>query len=240
MFESLYEQNRDLLFHLARRWAGRCDLDPAVSVEDLAQAGFFGLIKAAESFDEAAGKSWIGWVIWHVHREFENALGYREGKPTRAHTGALALDAPVSVDDAEGLTFLDTLPDDSLPDMDDGPLLDDLCKRVREAVERLPDDRQRQTVQLCDLEGKPLREAAEGLSVSVERVRQVRKAALKKLKIDPQMRALADAEWLESQTRYHAHKGVRAFERDWTSVTEGAALWRIEQQARRSGAEDAE
>ena len=36
---------------------------------------------------------------------------------------------------------------------------------------------------------------------------------------------------LDERTRFHAHKGVEAFNRDWTSVTEAAALWRIEQQA---------
>jgi len=230
MYEALYEQNRRLLYHLANRWAAHWERDPAVSVEDLAQAGFFGLIKAAETFDESAGKAWAGWAAWHVYREFENALGYREGKPTRAHTGALALDAPISVDDSEGLTFLDTLPDDSLPDIDAGALLDDLQKQVREAVGRIKDDRQRRVVQMCDLEGKTLQEAAEGLCVSGERVRQVRNKAYKELKRDKRLKALLDdPDRLDELTRFHAHKGVKAFNRDWTNVTEGAALWRVEQ-----------
>ncbi|MBQ9038112.1 MAG: sigma-70 family RNA polymerase sigma factor [Clostridia bacterium] len=238
MYEELYEQNHDLLQLLARRWAAHCERDPAVSVEDLAQAGFFGLIEAAETFDEKAGKSWFGWAAWHVYGEFEKALGYREGKPTRAHTGALALDAPVSVDDAEGLTFLDTLPDDSLPDIDAGALLDDLQKRVREAVGRLQDERQRRTVELCDLEGKPLREAAESFGVSVERARQLHRKSLQQLKKDKQLRALVDdPARLDERTRFHAHKGVAAFNRDWTSVTEAAALWRVEQRERCGGAQ---
>lgn len=233
MYEELYEQNWRLLYHLAKRWADHCERDPAVSVEDLAQAGFFGLIKAAETFDESAGKAWVGWAAWHVYREFETALGLREGKPTRAHTGALALDAPVSVDDAEGMTFLDTLPDDSLPDIDTGALLEDLQKCVREAVGRLRHERQRRAVQMCDLEGKPLREAAEGFGVSIERVRTLRSDAYKQLKQDKQLRALADdPARLDELTRFHAHKGVKAFERDWTSTTEGAALWRIEQRTK--------
>lgn len=230
MYEALYEQNRRLLYHLAKRWAAHCERDPAVSVDDLAQAGFFGLIKAAETFDGSAGKAWAGWAAWHVYREFETALGYREGKPTRAHTGALALDAPLSVDDPEGMTFLDTLPDDSLPDIDAGALLDDLQKQVREAVGRLKHERQRRTVELCDLEGKTLREAAEGFGVSVERARKLRQDAFRQLRQDKRLRTLADD--LDERTRFHAHKGVRAFNRDWTSVTEGAALWRVEQRER--------
>ena len=33
---------------------------------------------------------------------------------------------------------------------------------------------------------------------------------------------------LESGTRYYARKGVKAFQSDWTSTTEAAAIWRVE------------
>ena len=57
-------------------------------------------------------------------------------------------------------------------------------------------------------------------------VRQTGQRARRWLARDWRLQRLVD---LDNRTRFHAHKGVAAFNRDWTSVTEGAALWRIEQ-----------
>ena len=50
--------------------------------------------------------------------------------------------------------------------------------------------------------------------------------ALSNLSRDIHLRALAD---IDDRTRFYARKGVGAFMSDRTSVTERAALWRIEQ-----------
>jgi len=232
MYEALYEQNRGLLWALANRWRTACERDRAVSVEDLTQAGFFGLVKAAETFDPSAGKAWSSWAAWFIFKEFENALCIREGQALQPHTGALALDAPMPSEDAGGATYGDMLADDSMPEVDAGAVLDDLQRRVHEAVDDLQDDAQRRTVQLYDLEGKTIQEAAEALSVPVTRAYTIRRKALITLHQDQRLSALRDEANLDELTRFHSHKGLRAFERDWTSVTEGAALWRIEQRAR--------
>lgn len=234
MYEDLYQQNKGLLHAMARRWAVSCKHDRAVSVEDLAQAGFFGLVKAAETFDEAAGKSWACWASWFIRREFERALSLWNGKPTRPHFGALPLDAPLSSDDEEGGAFIDQLPDESLPDIDAGALNDDLKNSLRAALEQLRDPRGRQIVQCCDLDRRPFTTAADALGISVERVRQIRNKALKALRKDEGLRAHAERLTLDDLTRFHAHKGVAAFNRDLTSVTEGAALWRIQQRRKSS------
>ena len=80
MYEKLYEENKGLLRMMARRYARVCALDRAVSVEDLMQAGFVGLMRAAATFDPEAGKSWAGWARWHIRMEFESALGLRHGR----------------------------------------------------------------------------------------------------------------------------------------------------------------
>lgn len=237
--ETLYADNRLLLRAMASKWAGRCALDRAVDTEDLMQAGFFGLLRANESFDPEAGKSWASWAAWFIRREFENTLGLREGKSTRAHTAALPLDAPLPTNDGDDTTGTDLLADDSLPEIDSGALLADLQENVRRAVDELPNDRERRVVQLCDLEDKPLRTAAAALQVSTERARQIRKRALHNLREDKRLRALADEKWLDERTRFHAHKGVTQFRRDLTSTTEAAALWRIEQRQRLEAMDEA-
>ena len=229
VYEEIYEQNRGLLTVLARQYENICALDRAVSTEDLMQAGFFALVKAAESFDETAGKTWAGWASWHIRRAFCAELGLREGRFTRAHTGAAALDGAVSPGDADSATLGELLADEREPGPDEVVLLDELRRSVRGAVERLRDERERRVVDLCKLRGHSFQEAADRLGISVSQARRLYARASAKLSRDRQLRALAG---LDERTRFYAHKGVQAFNRDWTSVTEGAALWRIEQRNR--------
>ena len=246
MYEELYEENRGLLHALARRYATACKLDRAVSVEDLKQAGFFGLVIASQTYDPERGGSWPSWAARYIHREMLAALGYRwqpstgtddpDGsryRPTRAHTGAYSLDAPLAADDPEGLTWADTLADDSLPDADEAVNLAALQRYVREAVERLQSHQQRVVMDLCGLQELPYEAAAAALGVSVERVRQIRGAALKKLRDDATLRenAAADAD-LDLCTPYYTRVTVAAFQSTHTSATEKAVLWRLDHEER--------
>lgn len=189
VYEEICERNRGLLVTMARRYAGACALDRAVSMEDLVQAGFIALIKAADSFDPVAGKSWSAWACWQIQMEFNHVLGLRQGRFTRAHTLAAALDRPLSLEDADGATAGDLLADDSLPDADAALLRDELQRDVRAAVARLKSERQRQVVQLCKLEGQSYRQAAERLGVSVGQAYQLFFRASGNLARDPSLRA---------------------------------------------------
>ena len=191
MYEEVYEQNRGLLVMMARRYERICALDRAVSMEDLMQAGALGLIKAADSFDPGAGKSWSGWACWHIQMEFNSVLGLRNGRFTRPHTGAAALDKPISRSESEGMTEGDLLADESLPAADEALLREELARDVRAAVERLKSEGQRQVVQMCKLEGFSYRQAAQRLGVSVGQAYQLFFRASNNLKRDPRLRALA-------------------------------------------------
>ena len=79
MYESLYAQNKGLLVMLARDYARACELDRAVSEEDLIQAGFLALVRAKRTYDPSGGRSWASWASWHIRREYENALCLRAG-----------------------------------------------------------------------------------------------------------------------------------------------------------------
>lgn len=243
MYEELYAENRGLLRAVARRWAGACARDRAVSVEDLEQAGFFGLVKAAESYTPTDdGKGWATWAAWYISAEIYKALGYRwragsDDQPgrcvaTNAATWALSLDAPVSADNPEGMTWGDTLADDSMPDVDEGINLTTLQEYVRAAVERLQNRQQRTVIQMCAIEGRPYSEAAAALGVSVERVRQIRQAALRSLRKDKILYRNSRAD-IELKTPYYARVTVAAFNTTHTSATEKAVLWRLDQEHKR-------
>ena len=226
MYEELYAQNKGLLISMARRYAGPCAMDRAISEEDLTQAGFLALVQAAQTYDPACGKSWVGWAMWHIRREYDRMLGLRDGRFIHAHSGADTLDRPLSDADGEGATPLELLADDSLPPLDAGLLLAELRRGVREAVDRLEDPEQRRVIKLFHLEERSCRNTAALMGVDERQVRQISERARRWLARDWRLQRLAD---LDDLTRFHAHKGVAAFNRDWTSVTEGAALWRIEQ-----------
>ena len=235
MYEELYQENRGLLRLVARRYAAACQRDRAVSVEDLTQAGFFGLIQASKTFDPDKG-SWATWAAWAITDEIYKALGLRDGKPTKAHTCALSLDAPLNPDEPDDLTGLDMLEDASLPATDEALNLDNMRQYVRRAVERLQNEQQRLVIQICGLEGKPYEAAAAALGVSAERVRQIRGRALERLRKDKALRddARADIADIEARTPYYTHVTVTSFNRSRTSATEKAVLWRLEQEQRRA------
>lgn len=233
MYEELYAENRGLLYTVAQRYAAACKSDRAVSVEDLAQAGFFGLVKASQTYDPARG-SWPNYAGWFIAREIHNALNLRDGKPTKAHTGALSLDAPLNPDDPESLTGADVLEDTSLPETDEALNLENMRQYVRRAVERLQREQWRLVMRLCGLEGKSYREAAQIMGLSYERIRQIREKALESLRKDKALieDARADIADIEARTPYYARVTVAAFQATNTSATEKAVLWRMNQGAR--------
>ena len=210
MYEEVYEQNKGLLVLMAKRYSRVCALDRAVSMEDLMQAGCIGLMKAADSFDATAGKSWSGWACWHIQMEFNSALGLRQGHFTRPHTGAATLDRPLHADEADSITACDLLADETLPDADEALLREELRRDVRAAVGRLKSESQRQVVELCKLRGWSYRQAAERLGVSVGQAYQLFFRASNNLARDPRLRALAG---LGEPGRTSARRGSKAFRR---------------------------
>ncbi len=212
-----------MCWRMALRYKDACRFDRAIDVEDLVMEAAMVLPEAAASFDPAKGKTRAGWARWYIQRAFERALGIREKRFTKAHTGALSMDAPMSEDWDD--TMEDLLIDGTLPEADEDLLRAEAIKAVREAVAALPDARQRKVIQTLRLEGKTFNETAEALDLPLPTVKALDAAAKKNL-----CRKLYS---LDDFTRFHAHKGVEAFNRDWTSTTEAAALWRIEQRERR-------
>lgn len=226
MYEELYEENKETLHAIAWHFRGLCDKDHAVSVEDLTQAAFIGLIRAKHAYKENSGKSWAICKKQYITQEIYSTLGLRNGGPKSDHPTLISLDAPLLNDTEDSATLADTLRDDSLPDLDDSLLRKEIQRNVRESINRLPDPRQRQVLMLHGIEGRDISEVASILGVDVHHAVYIYNRAMSNLTRDNKVLALAD---LDDQTRYYSHKGVTAVLRDRTSVTEEAALWRIDQ-----------
>ena len=230
MYEELYRDNVRLLQHLAGKYAPACALNRAVDVDDLVQAGFFGLIRAKETFDESRGKTWAGWAAWHVKREFEKTLGMREGRFASADAGAVPLDQPLfNKGEEQETTRGDLLKDESLPEADERLLRGEIVRTVRERVDALEDRRGREIVRRSRLDGEALGQVAQDMGITFQQAVRLRGKAENALRRDKYLRALTD---IDERTRYYVHKGASAFQCDHTSVVEAAVIWREEQRAR--------
>ena len=219
----LYERNTGLLFTLARRYRG---IDNAVDTDDLIQAGFLGLLAAVDAWEPEKG-AWSTIAHWNVQRAMRQAVGINSTR-RRAHLGAVPLDEPIPGSEDGDTTRADLLADESLPEADEDLLRAEIVATVRGAVDAIPDARQAVAVRLRHLEGRTGQQVGDMLGCSRERVRQLERDGFKALRRDKRLRALMRAYHLDEGTRFYAHKGVTAFNSDWTSVTEGAVLWRLE------------
>lgn len=82
-----------------------------VESEDLYQSGYIALVAAADSYDPAAGRSFVSWMALHLKKTFASAGGYQTRKQARdpLHCAG-SLDAPLG-DGESDLTLGDTVED---------------------------------------------------------------------------------------------------------------------------------
>jgi RNA polymerase sigma factor (sigma-70 family) len=223
MMQQLFNDHYALVRFWVRRYAHLVGRDAALDVDDLSQAGALGLMDAARTFDPECGRL-SSWASIHVKGAILDALGMGTGSPM-----PLSLDAP-AYDDESDETLLDVVADPEAVDALDALLDDELVDSVRKAVECLPEPL-RTVTQRHDLEGVTWVQCGREMRVQAREARRLSGKALQALRKDRRIRALAD---FELETRYHAHKGVRAFNSTFSSVVEDAVISR---EARRKRAE---
>lgn len=233
----LYTENKGLLWHWARRYAGLCEQMPEIDVEDLAQAGFFGLVDALQGFNAEAG-SWSTWASFHIRQHMRTALGLRsattsyvvrdENGHTRRHLYKVSsLDAPAYTSDDCDLSLMDTIPDDALPDLEERSELLDDARIVREAVAALDSPEMQRSIVEYFFKNKTFKQIADEQGETVNTIRNLCNKGLRRLRQARSIRQLSDT-WIDRETRFHAHKGVTAFYSSGSSVVEDAVLWREE------------
>lgn len=105
----LWQQVRRMALKEAGRWAAY--RSNGVELEDLAQAGFIALMRAADSFDPTAGCRFSTWYYPVMKDEFQRAAGRRTEKQRRdpLHSAA-SLDIPVG-EDEDSTTLGELVPD---------------------------------------------------------------------------------------------------------------------------------
>ena len=250
--DALIQDNRGLVYQIARRYLSACQRDNAVDADDLIQGGMIGLMEAAQTWDPERG-AWSTHAALHIRNGMRAALGLRHRNPTR-HQGLASLDKPIASDDGEAAAPVDLLADPDAIDPGDNAARLDTIAQVRRAVDALPDDLAA-VVRCMDLQGLDMAQTAQALALPLPQVRALRARALAALRKSPQLRpmarehaaqALAHMERQDSERReaverlrqasaiqlrelltgYDRGKGVVRFESERSSVVEDAVLWR--------------
>ena len=225
---ALWAENGRLCRYLAGRARWIAELDPAITLDDLTQSAFLGLVRAAETFDADAGKSWASWAAWHVKRELRKLLGWSNPhSPPPATAGAVSLDAPINADDDEGATRLDTLSDDTTPDALDGVYAGELRAALTEAVQRLEIEHAAEVLRCRYGDGLTVAETAKQTGMTAGEVKSIQDRSLRRLLYDRKLKRAVTV-W-DAMPTYSV--GVAAF-RQYGSQTERAAQWLTEHDTR--------
>ena len=185
-----------LAFKIARKYFPYCG--PAVDFEDLLQAGAIGALRAQKTFDPEKG-SWSSWVALLMGQEMQAYCMLCGNKPDPC-LHALSLDAPL-MEDEDGLTLGETIPADN-PDPLDDIDREQVGAIVRHAVSKLRADR-RQAVELVDLDGMTIPEAAALLGEESHKIKTARQVAFEYLKRDAGILRLKESCCIREKTYRH-------------------------------------
>lgn len=156
-----------------------------VTEEDLYQSGYLAMVKAVESYDPAAGMSFIGWLAFYLKTAFADAAGYRTPRARKDPLQAAAsLDAPLS-SDTEDIAIGDVIQDPTA-DIAMGAVEErDRAQRLHAALENamasLP-EAELDVLLARFFQGRTLEEISMERGVGRERVRQIEARALRRLR----------------------------------------------------------
>ena len=216
-------EHRGLVYHIAKQYQTVCLYDRAADPEDLVQAGYIGLMRAVQTYDESKG-IFSSWAVIHIRLEMRKVLGICR-RIQRADSNAISLDEVVP--GTEDATLLDILeaPVDIEGDYDHV----ELVKGVRKAVDNLPAP-ESTLVRMHDLQGKELAAVGNRCGLSADVAYRTRRNGLKRLRKDPRLLELARAHNLDRRTNWYRHVSTEQYQSTWTSSTEALVFWR-EQQA---------
>ena len=195
-----------------------------VEFGDLYNAGYIAVVAAADTYDPAAGRAFIGWLALALKTAFSQAAGIRSRRQARdpIHQ-AHSLDAPVG-EDTDGNTLADLQADPAaahaLQDAEERIWRGQLREALETALAQLPAV-QGETLRSRFFQAQTLEQIADHQGVSKEAVRQWQLQALYTLR---QRRELQ--QFVEDRTPYYLHVGVRQFHSTGESAVERIVIRR--------------
>lgn len=213
--ETLIKQYEPLLWKLSGRYGKILEKLPDIDRDDLMQAGRMVIFRCQSEYDPTQA-SFLTFIYDRCRSAMRNVIGFRQDgslPPVPA-----SLDKPLPGDE-DGITMLDTIPDPHpSPEevVTDAAERAEISKAVREAVERLKDDKQREAIRRIWLDEQPRTDAAEQMGISKDQLNTLDCCARQKLRRDRHLQEYAVPIF---------NVGLTEFRRTWTSAVEKSVLW---------------
>ena len=211
-------QYRTYIFKLANRYRRVIEDYPSVDYDDLCQAGYMGILEAQKKYDPEKC-SFMYLLFYLCRKQMRKIIGYNNQTGERPIVLA-SLDEPLN--DETDDTLVDMIPDGK-PETEEAYIEDEAknesAKIVRDAVDRLKNERQRESVKLVYLNGLKQKDAAAIMGIPNQTVSLSLHKAIKNLYRDTQLRDLYYPDYRITLEKFNA---------TWTSPVEAAVIWREE------------
>ena len=157
---------------------------------DLKQEAYSGFLKAVQAYDPEKGFKFTSFLPLQLQRVVRSLIGVTGRNPTDALNAADSLNKiiPAGEDDTEQG---DLLPDPAAQIPFEEIEVQDMARIVHETVNKLP-EREREVIQKHYFEEKSLKSIGEETGVTTERIRQIKRHALRTLERSKRLRELRD------------------------------------------------
>lgn len=180
--DALVTANLRFVVMIAKRYANR-----GLSLEDLIDEGNLGLINAIRHFDPERGNRFITYAIWWIRQSLIRALRHESGHDD-GNRGwvppTVSLDSPVSCEEGSALLG-ELIADTGCGGPEDMVVHDSLKTEVDALLCRLPERESRVIRERFGLDGSrpaSLEEIGKELHMTRERVRQIERRALRRIR----------------------------------------------------------
>lgn len=203
-----------------------------VEVEDLVQAAYFAVLKAARHYDPEQA-SFLTILKYYLLSCFEDCTGWRKRKDPL--NSCLSLDAIIGADpDGPALYYFAANKRDDIEEVDRALINEQLHKALETALEGIP-AREALVLENVYFYDRSLTETAAELGVSAQRAQQLHNSGLHHIRYSSARKKLE--EYLDQRTDFYRSSSIERFHRTHSSVVEELVLFREKLRQRMERAE---
>ncbi len=187
-----------------------------VERDDLKQESYFAFLKAISSFNESSGLLFTSYLEYPVKNAGAELLGIRNAMRCNRKPldNCKSLNESLPSSDGDELCYLDTVTDETAEQAFERALKRVSDEETRAALNKALNklsERERGVVVKEYFDGLVLREIAASYGLSIERVRQIKLKALKRLRVDPELKLYRKGQCLERCLHYGSRKYTSAY-----------------------------
>ncbi len=176
--------------HCSRLYSGNIERFKRHGVDewDLKQSAYEGFLKAVTAYNPEKGYKFNTYLLYHLKNVVRELIGVSGRNETDLLNICNSLDRPISEDNETELS--ETIPDEAASVPFESVERADVCRVVREEVEKLP-KQEKQAIKAVYFDSMTLKETGAALGgISPERARRYKEQGLKKLQRSRAIREL--------------------------------------------------